>query len=95
MPHRRPFSVRNTGIEVDAGNDPTSDHEDSRGKFRRVVIGMIVAEGVFGMPEKIPAIEERNGALGLRFYWHVCPRTTGMLSFTCMVNSRWRLTVGN
>ncbi len=41
-PHRRPFGVRNTGIEVDADNDPTSHHEDSGGKFRRVVIGMIV-----------------------------------------------------
>ena len=63
LPHRRPRGIRNACIEAHTCGHPSIGDADSGREPDRIVVGVMVPEGVLGMPVQILAVDEGDGAL--------------------------------
>ena len=64
------LGIGDTGVEPDLMVKPTLSRTDDRSESGRIVVGMVVAKRVLGVPEEILAVKERDSALGNRFFRH-------------------------
>ena len=70
VPHRRPVRARDAGVEPDTVIDPAAIRAHGLGEAARIVVGMVVVERVFRVAVEILPVDERNGALDVRFAKH-------------------------
>ena len=70
MPHRRPVRARDTGVETHAVIDPAAIRAHRIGKPSRIVVGMMMAERILGVPVQILSVDEGHCAFDVGFDGH-------------------------
>ena len=70
VPHRASLCRRGTRVEANATAHPAERSANCFAELEGVIVGMVMAERVFGMPIEVLSVNERHSPLNPRFAWH-------------------------